>query len=312
LTPSTPLTSSAPGPDHVALSVDMDTPADYASFYGWGEARPAADFLAESVPPLLDLLAEHDARATFFCIGREAADPGSRPWLRRIADAGHEIANHTHTHPPAFSTLGRAAKARQIGDAHEALADAVGRAPVGFRAPAYDLDRDTLEILAERGYRYDSSLLPSPFLIPMKMVVRWRARRWKVGLGGWRQGFRSRRPRVHRVAHRESAKPGELVELPLSVLPWVPGLRLPVYSTITQFLGMRTLRASLALLRRGRWPIHYSLHAQEMAPAPGPVPGYGDAPDRRVAVLRESLAELARDARFVTLEELARLVATDP
>lgn len=84
-------------------------------------------------PQLLALLAAHDARATFFVIGEQAAaHPGL---IRAITAAGHEVAHHTHTHPVAtFWCAPPGRVARELDAALDALRDA-GVAPARFRPP---------------------------------------------------------------------------------------------------------------------------------------------------------------------------------
>lgn len=85
-------------------------------------------------PAVLDLLAAHGARATFFCIGEQVrAHPAL---VRRIVAAGHSVQNHSLHHRHHFSLMGPAALAREIGDAQALLADATGVRPHAFRAPA--------------------------------------------------------------------------------------------------------------------------------------------------------------------------------
>ncbi len=97
---------------------------------------------------LLDVLAKHSARATFFMIGRYVQQ---RPDIARVvAQAGHVIGNHTFTHPLLiFESEARTRS--QLVDCHQALEDAVGehsnlfRPPFGGRRPA------TLRIARELG-----------------------------------------------------------------------------------------------------------------------------------------------------------------
>jgi peptidoglycan/xylan/chitin deacetylase (PgdA/CDA1 family) len=85
-------------------------------------------------PALLDLLAAHGARATFFCIAERAR---SQPaLLRRIAAAGHSVQNHSLRHRHHFALLGPRGFGREIGDAQALLADLSGVRPHCFRAPA--------------------------------------------------------------------------------------------------------------------------------------------------------------------------------
>jgi peptidoglycan/xylan/chitin deacetylase (PgdA/CDA1 family) len=88
----------------------------------------------EDTPRILDLLAAHGARATFFVIGeRVAAHP---ELVRAMAAAGHEVADHTHTHP--LRTFWRASPARVGRELDESVAAllAAGVKPARFRPPA--------------------------------------------------------------------------------------------------------------------------------------------------------------------------------
>ena len=85
-------------------------------------------------PAVLDLLAQHGARATFFCIGERVRQHGTL--VRRIVAAGHSVQNHTLHHRHHFSFLGPRGFAREIGDAQKLLADVSGQSPHCFRAPA--------------------------------------------------------------------------------------------------------------------------------------------------------------------------------
>jgi peptidoglycan-N-acetylglucosamine deacetylase len=81
---------------------------------------------------LLDVLAKHNAKATFFLIGKYVRQ---RPDIARaIAAAGHEIGNHTDSHPNLV--LVSAARLRQeLADCNKALEDALGTKITLFRPP---------------------------------------------------------------------------------------------------------------------------------------------------------------------------------
>jgi len=89
---------------------------------------PSAD-----TPAILEALARHGARATFFLVGERAQ---ARPDLvAAIVRAGHGVGNHSHTHPQAwFWALGPRAMAREVGRAQAALAALAGVPPRWFRA----------------------------------------------------------------------------------------------------------------------------------------------------------------------------------
>lgn len=85
-------------------------------------------------PQVLDLLAQHDIKATFFCI---AAHVRSYPALaRRIVAEGHAIENHSMQHRHYFSLMGMPGLKNELQQAQQAIADVTGRLPQFFRAPA--------------------------------------------------------------------------------------------------------------------------------------------------------------------------------
>jgi peptidoglycan-N-acetylglucosamine deacetylase len=83
---------------------------------------------------VLEVLAAHRARATFFCVGERVA---RHPALARAITAqGHEIGNHSYRHLKRFSLLGPRALTREVVRAQEAIGLATGEVPRFFRAPA--------------------------------------------------------------------------------------------------------------------------------------------------------------------------------
>lgn len=88
---------------------------------------------SDDTSALLDLLDAHDAKATFFLVAQRAAQ---RPELvREIVRRGHDIGNHSDSHPQAwFWALGPHAMRREITEAQQTLAALAGRPPRWFRA----------------------------------------------------------------------------------------------------------------------------------------------------------------------------------
>lgn len=85
-------------------------------------------------PRVLDLLDQHRARATFFCIGeRVRAHPEI---AAEISRRGHRVENHTQTHPHLFACYPAPALRREILEAQSSIVRAGVRAPRLFRAPA--------------------------------------------------------------------------------------------------------------------------------------------------------------------------------
>ena len=88
---------------------------------------------SDDTPAILDLLDAHGAKATFFVVGERAR---ARPeLLREIVRRGHEVGNHSATHPQAwFWALGPSRMRREIADTQQAIVAITGTAPRWFRA----------------------------------------------------------------------------------------------------------------------------------------------------------------------------------
>ena len=116
------------------------------------------------VPRILALLDRHAIKATFFVPGYSAHRyPGA---VRAIAEAGHEIAHHSYFHEDTTG-MDAATEADMLDLGLKALNDVAGVRPAGYRAPMWELNYHTPALLAERGFRYDSSLMDAdyPYLL---------------------------------------------------------------------------------------------------------------------------------------------------
>ena len=110
------------------------------------------------VPRILALLKRHGVTATFFIPGYSAHRYPDV--VRAVAEAGHEIAHHSYFHE---NTIGMDEKteAAMIDLGLRALHDVAGVRPQGYRAPMWEMNYHTPRLLAERGFRWDSSLMDS-------------------------------------------------------------------------------------------------------------------------------------------------------
>jgi len=116
--------------------------------------------VADNVSRILDMFERAEVKATFFTLGWVAQRNGAL--IRRIADAGHEIASHGWDHARVF-TLDRKTFGQDIARARAVLEDAAGVQVSGYRAPSFSIDQRTpwaYQELAEQGYAYSSSVAP--------------------------------------------------------------------------------------------------------------------------------------------------------
>jgi polysaccharide deacetylase family protein (PEP-CTERM system associated) len=143
-----------------ALTIDVE---DYWSIY-------SRDWLAIDVQPsdavvkntewFLETLDQHKVKATFFVLGEVAVK--FPDLIRKIDQQGHEIASHGISHKQIFKLTPQQFRSEMI-DSRRLLEDIISSPVYGYRAPAFSIRPDTkwaLEVLAELGFKYDSSVFP--------------------------------------------------------------------------------------------------------------------------------------------------------
>lgn len=144
------------------LSFDFDALSLWIGTFGSENPSTLSrgEFGAVSIPRILKLLASHDARATFFIPGHTVyAYPAT---VRSIAEAGHEIAHHgwVHESPARFDLAGERSNLERGLDALDSV---LGVRPQGYRSPAAELTQNTVQLLLDYDFVYDSSCLGTDF-----------------------------------------------------------------------------------------------------------------------------------------------------
>ena len=240
---------------HATISVDLDNLWAYQRTRGDPAWERMGSYLQIAVPRMLDAFDEAGVRATVFIVGADAAREGADQLLGPITARGHEVGNHSYWHSTWLHRSDPGLIAEDLHRAHEAIRGATGQEPVGFRGPGFTWSGAVLKAVADLGYLFDASSLPT-FISPL---ARWRLlrtarltdaeRRLRRDLfGSLRDGFRSNRP------YRWILPDGRrLLEIPVTTMPLI---RVPFHQSYVVYLASysrrmaRTyLRASLAVCR---------------------------------------------------------------
>jgi len=146
-----------------ALSIDVE---EYYHGLEFEAAVPAHERcllpsrVEKSVEVVLDVLAHHGTRATFFIVGNVAeAHPAM---VERIARAGHELACHSYRHELVSRQSAEEFRA-DVQRAKRSVEEIVGQRVIGFRAPNYSIGPEqdwAYDVLLDEGFLYDSSSYP--------------------------------------------------------------------------------------------------------------------------------------------------------
>lgn len=143
-----------------ALTIDVEDYHCIVSRDWCGEDMAPTRKVVENTRRMLEWFAARGVLGTFFTVGEVAK---TYPELvRQIAAAGHELGVHGFYHRQVFK-LDAESFRREVADAKALIEDISGRAVMGHRAPAFSIMPQTewaLEVLAEAGFRYDSSIFP--------------------------------------------------------------------------------------------------------------------------------------------------------
>lgn len=341
--PASPTSPTSVGaPRRCAISIDLDSLDCYYRIHGLGPSAPAAlagVVLERALPRAVALLARHELVATWFVVGadvdgrEDAEDPAAEPRagsprqragfasaLRSLAQAGHELGNHSYTHPYDLARLPPAQQREELVRGDGVLRWLQGGAVAGFRSPGYDLSPSLALVLQELGYRYDSSVFPAPPYYVLKAAAMATQRAL-----GRRSGAVLTEPRAlaaPRQPYRlDASRPwargaGPLWELPIAV---TPRLRLPVIGT-SLLLAPRRLRAALLDAVAADAFFNLELHGLDFADAQLdelPAELVARQPDLRLTLeqkleaLDEIFARVGRDYQAVTLAEQAQALSRD-
>lgn len=110
---------------------------------------------------ILDMLAKHSLPSTWFIPGYTIDSYGDT--VKEIHSRGHEIAHHNYLHETPLE-LPRDKESEIIDKANSVIQRVSGKKARGYRSPSWDLSANTLDLLIQKGFIYDSSLMAHDYL----------------------------------------------------------------------------------------------------------------------------------------------------
>ena len=167
----------------VLLTFDLDGESSLLRRYPEAEKHPSLFSTAQFGPRvgvfrILDLLQRYGIRSTFFIPGWIAER--NEETVRLIHRRGHEIGHHGYLHE-APSSVEPEEEAAILDKGIQIVERISGQRTLGYRSPAWELSEHSLELLAERGFLYDTSLMgdDAPYFVQtsrgplVELPVQW-------------------------------------------------------------------------------------------------------------------------------------------
>jgi len=231
-----------------SLSLDLDNKWSYMKTHGDAGWEEFPSYLDIVVPRILEFLNARNLKITFFIVGQDADLKKNRDAIASIADAGHEIGNHSFNHEPWLHLYSKEDLVEEFENTETALCNLTGKRPTGFRGPGYSLSPTVLEVLIERGYKYDCSTLPTYigpfarayyFFKSPKMADEERDKRKKL-FGKLSDGFHSLKPRIMNISGQD------LVEIPVTTFPII---KTPIHLSYLLYISTYSRKAALLYWR---------------------------------------------------------------
>jgi len=300
---------------YAAININFDS---LGEAYGFPEGWRDPSF-HEVADRLLDIADRYGFKYSIYLIAKDLEREDNRAAVRRWAEAGHEIGNHTYSHPVNLGTLPADRLDHEIRHAHELIEDAAGAPPKGFIAPVWATGDQVLEKLIELGYEYDTSSFPSWLMYPSiaKITLNhlgnermWgflRRKDFGFNLVGSRQPYLTNGALSGRGF--DPSRP-HLTVLPLPSTP----ARVACWHTMAFMFEYKRYEAILQSCLRSLDTFYYLLHPADMVAPEDLDPSMKihlerlDVPlSTKVAYLERAIEMILADGReIVTMRQLAR------
>jgi peptidoglycan-N-acetylglucosamine deacetylase len=234
-----------------SVSLDLDNKWSYLKTHGDAGWDRFPSYLNVVVPRVLKFLADRGLTITWFIVGQDAALPQHKEVLQSLTAAGHEIANHSFHHEPWLHLYSKEQIHDELARAEDAIEAATGVKTTAFRGPGYSASESVLEVLLERGYRFDCSTFPTYlgpiarayYFMTAKLSAEEKKQRAKL-FGKVEDGLRPLKP------YRWKTAAGSLLEIPVTTLPLA---KVPIHLSYLLYLGRFSQTAAQTYIRSALW-----------------------------------------------------------
>ena len=302
---------------NASLSLDLDNQWSYMKIHGDPGWDTYPSYFNIFIPYILDMLDEMDLRITFFIVGKDAVIDENIPYLRMITDRGHEIGNHSFHHESWLQKYSGEELNKEIENSEHAIHQATGQKPKGFRGPGFSWSKELLEILAEKKYIYDASILPT-WIGPFARIYYF----WKSDLsreekkdrgelfGTFKDALRPLKPHHYKLNNNK-----DILEIPVTTIPL---FRIPFHlsyliylSGISKMLMIGYLKFAIFMCKLTSTAPNFLLHPLDLIGGDqikelSFFPGMNISSDRKIRIFKQVIEFLKRDYNLTTMSDYSQ------
>lgn len=241
---------------YAAININFDSlgeaygfPSDYAD--------PSFHKISER---FFNISEKRNFKYSIYVIGKDLENRANRAKVKEWAQSGHEIGNHSWSHPLNLGALRESQVYEEVKKAHDVIAETIEREPQGFIAPGWSASTKLRRVLMNLGYYYDTSSFPSLLMYPslLKMLLNH--------IGDKRFYSILNRKDLHyplfanRKAHVDKWNSKTIVSLPLPTTKW----RIACWHTTAFLFGWKTHKRLLKACLAETDYFYYLIHPADL------------------------------------------------
>lgn len=278
----------------IAICVNLDTLA-----LGTGWALPSSDDPTYRLidERLIGRLGRSGITLTLFTVGKDLESVENREFVRKWSRSGHEVGNHTYSHPLNLASLTRKKIREEIEKTDREIKKITGEKPRGFNAPGWAVSKEINKVLGRLEYSYDLSPFVSWWIYPLLFRQWWSLRRENIASTVWR-----RRdifyPLTYKFGLTKASRKIRRIPLPMTT-----PLSIPVWHTGWFIFGEKIFSRLLKSAINKNPRFYYLMH-------PADVMDVGDIPVQYVGKVSFERIDAAVRLKMKCLDQALKILST--
>lgn len=207
---------------------------------------------------LIGRLEKAGFKATLFVVGKDLEAVQNREFVKKWSLAGHEIGNHSYSHPLNLASFTREEIEIEIEKTDGFIIKVTGRKPRSFNAPGWALSPAIDRVLLDLGYKADYSPFPSWWIYPLLSKQWWSLRKEKIASTVWR-----RRDILYPFSYKlwPASTNKKIRKVPLPTVGWTS---IPVWHTGWFILGEKIFPKMLKQAIEENPGFYYLMHPADV------------------------------------------------